>query len=54
VRLSAEQIKHGVISGEVSIHERDAPSFNLKMGTRFTARKTDFQNLEKNLLTNPP
>lgn len=53
VRLSAEQIKHGVLTGEISKHKRDAPSFNLKMGTRFTERKTDFKNLEKNLLTNP-
>ena len=54
VRLEAEQIKHGVITGEITTHKRDAPSFNLKMGTRFTERKTDFKNLEKNLLTNPP
>lgn len=53
VRLEAHEIRDAVINGGVISQKRDAPAFNLKYGPRFLERKTDFENLEKNLLTNP-
>lgn len=54
VRLSFDQIKHGVLSGENIVTEKDAPAFSLKYGARFLTRKTDFKNIAKNACNNPP
>lgn len=53
VRLTFDQIKQGVISGENIVSEKDAPAFSLQYGPRFFKRKTDFQNLNKNACNNP-
>lgn len=54
VKLTYEQIRQGVISGENIEHIRDAPAFSLKFGARFTAREVDFKNIAKNACNNPP
>lgn len=53
VRLSFEQIKRGVLSGNDIITEKDAPAFSLQFGARFFARKTEFKNISKNACNNP-
>lgn len=53
VRLTAEQIKTGVLSGRSISTDRDAPNFSLKYGPRFVSRKTDFENIEKNACQTP-
>lgn len=54
VRLNFDQIKNGVLKGEEILTEREAPAFSLKYGARFLDRKTNFTNLQKNALNNPP
>ncbi len=54
VRLTYEQIKAGVVSGQSIRTDRDAPAFSLKYGARFTSRETNFENIDKNSLQNPP
>ena len=61
VKLTFEQIKAGVLSGQTIKTEREAPAFSLKFcetekskfGARFFTRKTNFGNTEKNSLRNP-
>jgi len=53
VRLSFDEIKAGVESGQSLTQKRDAPAFSLKYGARFVERETDFSTIEKNMLTNP-
>lgn len=53
VRLSFDQIKHGVLSGESLDTRRDAPAFSLKYGARFIDRVVTFKNIEKNACANP-
>lgn len=54
VRLTYDQIKHGVESGTNFDYAKDAPAFSLKFGARFTTREIDFKNLAKNACNNPP
>lgn len=51
VRLTFEQIKTGVLTGENITFYKDAPSFSLKYGQRFSHRVIDFKNIYKNVLT---
>ncbi len=53
VRLTYDQIKHGVESGTNIDYAKDAPAFSLKFGARFTTREIDFANLAKNACNNP-
>jgi hypothetical protein len=53
VRLTYEQIKNGVITGENIDFEKDAPAFSIKFGARFTPRTIDFKNISKNACNNP-
>lgn len=53
VKLSFEEIKRGVLSGKNLTQYRDAPAFSLKYGARFFSRETNFEELDKNLITNP-
>lgn len=54
VRLDFDEIKRGVLTGENITFYKDAPSFSLKHGQRFIPREVDFENIHKNLRTNPP
>lgn len=53
VKLTYEQIKSGVLTGENVSYDFDAPAFNLKTGARFTSREINFKNLQKNACKNP-
>ena len=53
VRLNFDEIKSGVLEGKIIKSVRDAPAFSLKYGARFFTRETNFENIEKNALTNP-
>lgn len=53
VRLSYDQIKEGVITNRNIEFEKEAPAFSLKFGARFTARKINFKDIEKNACNNP-
>lgn len=54
VRLTYDQIKHGVESGTNIEFLKEAPAFSLKFGARFTGREIDFKNIAKNACNNPP
>lgn len=54
VRLSYDEIKEGVLTGENVIQERMAPAYSLKYGARFFSRETNFKNIAKNSRNNPP
>lgn len=53
VRLSYNQIKEGVLSGQDILSEKEAPAFSLKYGARFFKRNTNFKNIAKNACNNP-
>jgi hypothetical protein len=53
VRLSFDEIKHGVQTRQNINHAKIAPAFSLKFGARFVSREIDFENIEKNTCTNP-
>lgn len=55
VRLTFDEIKHGVITGENITQFRDAPAYSLKYGARFQekGRTVNFGDLSKNLITTP-
>lgn len=46
VKLEAEQIKTGVLTGENLTIERPAPAFSLKYGARFFDRTVNFQDIK--------
>jgi hypothetical protein len=53
VRLSFEEIKNGVLTGKNITQYKEAPAYSLKHGARFFSRETNFEELQKNLVTNP-
>ena len=53
VRLTAQQIKEGVLSGENVEFKRESPSMSLKNGMRYISREVDFKNLENSSVKNP-
>lgn len=53
VRLNFSQIKEGMEKGLITRFEKDAPSFSLRFGERFTSRDIDLKNIEKNVVNNP-
>lgn len=53
VRLTYNHIKNGIKDGDIIRFEKDAPSFSFRFGERFTARKIDLKNIQKNVVNNP-
>lgn len=53
VRLTYDQIKHGVETGTNIDYAKDSPAFSLKFGARFETKQIDFKNLHKNACNNP-
>jgi hypothetical protein len=53
VKLSFDQIKHGVLTCENIVHAKESPAFSLKFGARFTEREINFKNIAQNSCNNP-
>jgi hypothetical protein len=52
VRLTFDEIKNGIKTGETIIHKKESPAMSIRFGQRYNPRKINFENIAKNTCQN--